>query len=235
MLLISLVPQFQKVSKRKRRVLVGDTEECAEEEIPMEDIPQKFKTFVQDAIEKYNWKSNINSVQIRTSKHKWKNADGDVFDYSINVGDVCQLDNILEKQNYTLAVADIPYGFNAPGSKYDENPFMEQDVIDMVRSFAKVNTSPFWRFVVIHSLQQAYWVMLALHKTCNAGVEAGIWEKPNINSLPSKNRLAWGSENWTIGYMSPDGIRWKEMYNFARDESRVNIVRSSCVTVKSLS
>jgi len=227
--------QFQKVSKRKRRVLVGDNEECAKEEVPTEDIPQKFKTFVQDAIDKYNRKSNINSVPIRTLEHTWKNVDGDVFNYSINVRDVRQLDNILEKQNYTLAVADIPYGFNAPGSEYDETPFMEQDVIDMVLSFAKVSTSPFWRFVVIHSLQQAYWVMSALHKTCNAGVEAGIWEKPNINALPSGNRLAWGFENWTIGYMSPDGIRRKEMYNFARDESRVNIVRSSCVTVKSLS
>src|SRR5450759_3940992 len=227
--------QIQKFSKRKRRVMVGDMDEGAEEELPTEDIPQNFKTFVSDAIEKYNRKSNINSVQIRTSEHTWTNADGDVLNYSINVGDVRQLDQILEKQKYTLAVADIPYGFNASGSEYDEVPFTEQDVIKMVRSFAKVTTLPIWRFVVIHSLQQAFWVMLALNKTCNAGVEVGIWEKPNINALPSGNRLAWGFENWTIGYMSPDGIRRKEMYNFARDESRVNIVRSSCVTVKSLS
>src|SRR5450759_5207555 len=125
MLLISLVPQFQKVSKRKRRVLVGDTEECAEEVIPTEDIPQKFKMFVQDAIEKYNRKSNINSIPIRTSEHTWKNTNGDVFDYSINAGDVRQLDNILEKQNYTLAVGEIPYGLKAPGSEYDEIPFRE--------------------------------------------------------------------------------------------------------------
>ena len=77
--------------------------------------------------------------------------------------------------------------------------------------------------------------MAALNKACNAGVEAGIWEKPNINGLPSGNRLAWGFENWTIGYWSHDGVRRKEMYNFARDESRVNIVRSSCVTMKSVS
>ena len=54
--------QFQKFSKRKRRVMVGDMDEGAEEELPTEDIPQNFKTFVSDAIEKYNRKSNINSV-----------------------------------------------------------------------------------------------------------------------------------------------------------------------------
>ena len=141
----------------------------------------------------------------------------------------------MAKQNYTLAVADIPYGFNAPGSEFDEIPFSEQDVFDMVSSFSRVTSSPMWRFVVVHSWAQSFAVMSALDKVCTAGVEAGIWEKQNINALPSGNRLAWGFENWTVGYFSHDGVRRKEMYNFARDESRVNIVRASCVTRKSLS
>lgn len=217
-------------------MMVGnDVDEVGEEEIPAADIPPIFKHFVQMAIEKFNRKSNINSVAIRTSAHTWTNADGDIYNYTVNVGDVRDLVSILEKQSYTLAVADIPYGFNAKGSEFDEVPFSEQDVVDMVRSFAKVTSSPIWRFVIIHSLSQASSVMAALGKVCTAGVEAGIWEKPNINSLPSGNRLAWGFENWTVGYWSHDGVRRREMYNFARDESRVNIVRSSCVTRKSLS
>ena len=225
-----------KTSKRKRKVMVGNEyEEVAQEEIPAEDIPPRFKAFVQDAIESYNRRSNMNSVKIVTSAHSWKNADGDEYSYSVNVGDVRQLDKILKPQLYTLAVADIPYGFNAPGSEFDEVPFFEKDVMDMVASFAKVTTSDMWRFVVIHSLAQVQGVMSALNKMCNAGVEAGIWQKPNINALPSGNRLAWGFENWTIGYWSKDGVRRKEMYNFAKDESWVNIVTSSCVTRKSLS
>src|SRR5450759_3214017 len=148
------------MSKRKRRVMIGnDYEDVAEEELQSDIIPPNFKSFGQDAIEKYNKKSHINSVEVRTSSHTWKNANGDVYNYTINVGDVRQVDSVLEKQKYTLAVADIPYGFNAPGSEYDEIPFNEQDILDMVSSFAKVTTSPMWRFVVIHSLQQAYGVM----------------------------------------------------------------------------
>lgn len=213
----------------------GEYDEGTEEEIPAADIPIVFKNFVWNAIEKYNRRSNINSIAVKTSAHTWTNADGDVYNYTINVGDVRDLTCVLEQQNYTLAVADIPYGFNAPGSEFDEVPFTEHDVLDMVTSFSKVTTSPIWRFVVIHSLSQAGSVMAALSKVCTAGVEAGIWEKDNINALPSGNRLAWGFENWTIGYYSHDGVRRKEMYNFARDESRVNIVTASCVTKKSLS
>ncbi len=77
--------------------------------------------------------------------------------------------------------------------------------------------------------------MGSLSQVCNAGIEAGIWEKPNINGCPARNRLAWGFENWTIGYFSESGVRHKEMYNFSKEESRINIIKSSCVTKKSLS
>jgi hypothetical protein len=216
--------------------MVGNEfDEVAEEEIPAANIPSSFKYFVQGAIDKYNRKANISSVDIQTSDHVWTNADGDAFNYTVAVGDVRMLDEILKPQEYTLAVADIPYGFNAPGSEFDDTPFEEQDILDMVNSFKKVTTASMWRFVIIHSLQQAHAVMQSLSKVCNAGIEAGIWEKPNINGCPAGNRLAWGFENWTIGYFSTTGVRQKEMYNFAKDESRINIVKSSCVTKKSLS
>lgn len=215
--------------------MVGsEIHEVAEEELPSAEIPQNFKSFVQDAIDKHNRKSNIDSVAVRTFTHNWRDADGDVMDFTVNVGDVRVLQSVLEKKNYTLAVADVPYGFNAAGSEFDEVPFLEQDVSEMVTSFAEVTTAPMWRFVIIHSLQQTTGVIAALNKTCNAGIECGIWQKTNINTLPSRNRLAWGFETWTVGYWSQDGMRRKEMYNFERDESRVNIVDAACVTRKSL-
>lgn len=104
----------------------------------------------------------------------------------------------------------------------------------MVSSFSKVTTAKMWRFAVIHSLQQANAVLSALEKVCNCGVEAGIWEKPNIHIHPAGNRLAWAFENWTIGYYSEAGSRNRDMYNFLPDESRSNIVKVPCVTKKSL-
>ena len=183
--------------------MVGnEVDEVAEEEVPSAIIPPNFKFFVQGAIDKYNRRMNISSVEIQTSERRWTNADGDVFDYTVGVGDVRMLRDILSPQHYSLAVVDIPYGFNAPGSEFNNVPFLEQDIVDMVRSFAQVTTSTIWRFVIIHSLQQVNCVMAALGKVCNAGIEAGIWEKPNINGCPAGNRLAWGFENWTIGYFS---------------------------------
>ena len=225
--------QFKTFGKRKRRNQWGDDEDV-EEELPSAKIPERFKAFVHDAIDKFNRKQDLRSVPSETRLHKWSNADGDDFHYSLNVGDVRLLDTFLEKQKYTLAVADVPYGFNVPGSEFDDVPFSKQDLVEMITKFAACTTSPIWRFVIVHSLQQVNDVLAALSETCNCGVEAGIWEKPNINSQPHGNRLAWGFENWSIGYFSSDSVRHKEMYQFDKYESRINIVKSSCVTKKSL-
>jgi hypothetical protein len=76
--------------------------------------------------------------------------------------------------------------------------------------------------------------MLALDKVCNAGIEAGIWEKSNVHDFPGGNRLSWAFENWTIGYFHESGTRTRDMYNFEADESRRNIVTVPCVTKKSV-
>ena len=226
--------QFKAFGKRKRRNTWGDNDDV-EEELPSGDIPPRFKVFVQEAIDKYNRRQNLASVPIETRFLKWSNADGDDFNYSLNVGDVRLMDQFVQKQKYTLAVADVPYGFNLPGSEFDDVPFSKTDLVEMITKFAASTTSTIWRFVVIHSLQQTNAVLEALAETCNCGVEAGIWEKPNINPQPNGNRLAWGFENWSIGYYSSEGVRHKEMYQFSRCESRINIVKSSAVTKKLLS
>jgi hypothetical protein len=147
---------------------------------------------------------------------------------------VRHLDKVLDKQNYTLAIADIPYGFSARGSENDDVPFDCADNTDMVESFKRTMSAPLWRFVIIHPLQQTDSILKTLGTACNAGVEAGIWMKPNISAFSPGNRLAWGFKNWAIGYQSPDGTRSSEMYNFDRDEGWLNIIRSSCVTNKSV-
>jgi hypothetical protein len=233
--LVDLCLQFKACSKRKRKPKVGnDIDEVAEEEIPAADIPPSFKNFVMGAIEKYNRLQSISSVEVASEEHSWKNADGEQFSYFLHTGDVRMLDGFLLPRSYTLAVADIPYGFNAPGAEYDDQ-FMEQDILDMVTRFSNVTTSKIWRFVIIHSLQQTNVVMSCLEKVCNCGVEAGIWEKTNINQYPSGPRLAWAFENWTVGYYCESGVRTREMYNFGPYDSRSNIVKRPCVTKKSMS
>lgn len=193
--------QLKSFSKKKKKPILGnEIDQVGTEEMTSEVIPSGFKNMVQEAILNYNRRTGIEGVEVESSEHQWKNADGNFIKYTLHCGDVRALDKFMEKKCYTLGIADIPYGFNALGSESDEQPFSEEDVVDMVNCFSKVTTSTLWRFVVIHSLQQSGPVMSALGKTCNAGVEAGIWEKPNVHAHPSRNRLAWAFECWSIGY-----------------------------------
>jgi len=98
--------QFKAFGKRKRRNTWGDNNDV-EEELPSGDIPSRFKVFVQEAIDKYNRRQNLASIPIETRLLKWSNADGDDFNYSLNVGDVRLMDQFVQKQKYTLAVADV--------------------------------------------------------------------------------------------------------------------------------
>jgi hypothetical protein len=134
-----------------------------------------------------------------------------------------------------LAIADIPYGFNVEGSENDDVRFERQDIVDMVESFKKRTSSPIWRFVVIHSQQQTSFVMEALDQVCNAGIDGGIWEKPNIHEQPPGNRMAWGFEAWTVGFHTNRRTGREGMYNWAPGESKLNIIKNvPCVTKKAL-
>lgn len=139
----------------------------------------------------------------------------------------------MKPNNFTLGFADIPYGFGAPGAEFDD-AFSEKDVLDMITQFSNVTTAKHWRFAIMHSLQQTQMVMAALEKVCNCGVESGIWEKTNIQERPLGPRLAWGFENWSMGFFSKDEIRSMNMYCFDSDESRINIIKVPCVTKKSV-
>jgi hypothetical protein len=174
------------------------------EVIPYADIPQTFKNFVMTAVNEYSRPQERNAAPQNTTERVWVNADGMELDYVTGVGDVQILDKVINQKYYTLAIANIPYRFGAEGSENDNVAFAEVDIIKMVQSFKKTTTSDLWRFVIIHSLQQTSCVLEALRKSCNAGVESGMWSKPNINGCPPGNWLAWGFKNWSIGYNFAD-------------------------------
>lgn len=92
---------------------------------------------------------------IESSDHQKSNASGASFSCSLHVGDIWEIDKFVKPRNFTLAVGDIPYGLNAPGSEFDNKSFNEKNILEMVTNFSKVTTSNLWRFVAIHSLQHA--------------------------------------------------------------------------------
>ena len=94
--------------------------------------------------------------------------------YSVLCGDVKDMSTILPKKDYSLLIADIPYGFRLAGSINDEEPFKYSQLEKMIKDFAKLTTAPLWRIIIFHSRDQSYSVSKALMTTCHA-VEGLTW------------------------------------------------------------
>ena len=80
--------------------------------------------------------------------------------YNVYCGDVAEMITLVPKKEYTLLVADIPYGF--------------KQLEKMVKDFADLTTAGLWRIVVFHSMDQGYSVAQALRSRCH-GVENLAW------------------------------------------------------------
>ena len=94
--------------------------------------------------------------------------------YNVYCGDVAEMLQKLPKKEYTLLIADIPYGFRMAGSSYDDEPFRFKQLEKMVKDFAELTTATLWRIVVFHSMDQGYSVAQALRSRCH-GVENLAW------------------------------------------------------------
>ena len=89
--------------------------------------------------------------------------------YNVYCGDVAEMIQMLLKE-YTLLIANIPYGFRMAESSYDEERFRFKQLEKMVKDFVELTTSSLWRIVVFHSMDQGYCMAQALRSRCN-GVE----------------------------------------------------------------
>ena len=94
--------------------------------------------------------------------------------YVVFSGDVADMTKLLPKKDYTLMIADIPYGFRLAGSVNDEEPYKYNQLERMIKDFANMTTAPLWRVVIFHSRDQSYSVSKALLTTCHA-VEGLTW------------------------------------------------------------
>jgi hypothetical protein len=94
--------------------------------------------------------------------------------YGVYCGDVADMLKLLPRKDYTLLIADIPYGFRLAGSINDEEPYKYAQLDKMVQDFAQLTTAPLWRILIFHSRDQTYSVTKALRNTCHA-VEGLTW------------------------------------------------------------
>ena len=94
--------------------------------------------------------------------------------YNVTYGDVIEMIQKVPKKEYTLLIADIPYGFRMAGSTYDDEPFRFKQLEKMVKDFAELTTASLWRIVVFHSIDQGYSVAQALRSRCH-GIENLAW------------------------------------------------------------
>ena len=78
--------------------------------------------------------------------------------YNVYCGDVAEMIQMLSKKEYTLLIADIPYGFRMAGSSYDDDPFRFKQVEKMVKDFSELAATRLWRIMVFHSMDQGYFV-----------------------------------------------------------------------------
>ena len=53
--------------------------------------------------------------------------------YNVYCGDVVEMITMVPKKEYTLLVADIPYGYRIAGSSYDDEPFRFKQLEKMVK------------------------------------------------------------------------------------------------------
>lgn len=172
------VLQLKSCVKGKNKKKDADSEEEDEMDIVGANIPETFLAFVKKAVEERKVRLEIEkgaAVYVETGLNNYTTAGGFVVKWGVKIGDVRGLHLLIPTKDYTLAVADIPYGYKFNGAENDEEPFSEEDCEYMMNSFLDCNTSPIWRFVIFHSTTQSEMVHRVLKKFCNAGVEIGIW------------------------------------------------------------
>lgn len=165
--------QKKKAPKKKK----GDN---GEEEREMISYPDKFAAHIDQA---QAWLAMVNSnqqvsqedsVNLRCLRFEHQ-VYGDVL-YEIHSHDARLLHDYIPKRDYTLVLADIPYGFSIPGCLHDDAVAWGQpEIAAMVRAFKVVTTAKLWRIIIVHSLDQYGPVKSVLEHECNGGTQHCMW------------------------------------------------------------
>jgi hypothetical protein len=74
--------------------------------------------------------------------------------YHIFNKDVRNLLEYMPRRDYTLILADIPYGLQTKGCEHDDLAWGEQELSNMVRAAKFVTAAKEFRFIIIHNVEQ---------------------------------------------------------------------------------
>ena len=150
------------------------------EEDTMISYPNKFSAHICQAqawlamITSNQQVSQEDSVNLRCSRFEHPKF-GDVL-YDIYCQDARLLHDYIPKREYTLVLADIPYGFCIPGCMHDDTvAWGQSDIAAMVRAFKVVTTARPWRIILVHSIDQFAVVKSVLEQECNGGIQSCMW------------------------------------------------------------
>jgi hypothetical protein len=95
--------------------------------------------------------------------------------YHVFNKDVRNLPEYIPRRDYTLILANIPYGVQTKGCEHNDLAWGEKKLGDMVRAAKFVTTAKEFRFIIIHSVEQYYIVRKVLDKETNAEYNNGCW------------------------------------------------------------
>ena len=165
--------QKEKAPKKKKG-------EDGEEEREMLSYLDKFSAHICQA---QQWLAMVNSNQ-QVSQEETVNlrclrfehpSYGDIL-YEIHAKDAKVLHEYMPKRDYSLMLADIPYGFDVPGCLHDDSVAWGQaEIASMMRAFKVVTTARLWRVIIIHSIDQYATVKAVLDAECNGGLQSCAW------------------------------------------------------------
>ena len=94
--------------------------------------------------------------------------------YSVFNGEVESMFGLLQKRQYTLIVANIPYEFQILGSTHDDVPLKYAQIEKMVKDFAKLTLAMLWRIVIFHIMGKSLSITIA-HKPQWHAIEHMHW------------------------------------------------------------
>jgi hypothetical protein len=141
--------------------------------------PEKFTSLISQA---QQWLEMLNKSKELSQQESidkdlvhFKNSRFGNIKYHIFNKDVRNLPEYMPRRDYTLILADIPYGLQTKGCEHDDVAWGEQQLGDMVRAAKFITTAKEFRFIIIHSVEQYYIVRNALDKETNVGYSNGCW------------------------------------------------------------
>jgi hypothetical protein len=143
----------------------------------LKSFPDKFNAHIAQT---QNWLAMKSSSKQTQGSELCPNAFehpefGDVH-YDILTHDVQILHEKLPARAYTLALADIPYGFAVSGCLHDDNvAWGVEEISKMVQSFKVASIAKLWRIIIHHSIDQYEAVKTVLKAECNGGFQNCMW------------------------------------------------------------